>query len=203
VSYTTVGIIDYGMGNHASVAHSLRDLGFRVRVSSEADILSSTDVLLLPGVGAFPSAMQALHRHGLVEFLQESGREQRPIVGICLGMQLLASASYECQYTSGLNLIPGEVKKLVHSKWHIGWNTVECVQPDSLLQFSDGDSFYFNHSLAYQGPDEYKVCISRNAGSFASVIRRGNVIGFQFHPEKSQGAGRKLLKNVVTGMLHA
>lgn len=203
MSYIAVGIVDYGMGNHASVIQSLRYLGFRVRVSAEIDILDNTDVLLLPGVGAFPSAMQALHQRGLVGYLQQQAREQRPIIGICLGMQLLASASHELHYTAGLDLIPGEVVALTGAKWHIGWNTLECVDSDSLLQASDGQAFYFNHSFCYQGPSEYQVGLSRHPEPFASVIRRGSVVGVQFHPEKSQAAGRVLLKNLITGLAHA
>lgn len=203
MSCITVGIVDYGMGNHASVIHSLRDLGFRVRVSAEPEVLDGTDVLVLPGVGAFPAAMQALHQRGLVSYLQQRAREQRPIVGICLGMQLLASASHEFEYTTGLGLIPGEVVPLTGAKWHIGWNTLECVDADTLLQASDGQAFYFNHSFCYQGPIEYQVGLTRHPGPFGSVIRRGNVVGIQFHPEKSQEAGRTLLKNVITGLTHA
>ncbi len=203
MSCTAVGIVDYGMGNHTSVMNSFRDLGFRVQISADTKELGSTDLLVLPGVGAFPPAMQALHQRGLVEYLREQAREQRPIIGICLGMQLLASASHEHHYTEGLNLIPGEVVHLAHPKWHIGWNTVECVQQDPLLQASDGESFYFNHSFSYQGPAEYQVCISRHPEPFASVIRRGNVIGIQFHPEKSQAAGKILLKDLVEGLVHA
>lgn len=201
--YVTVGIVDYGMGNHASVIHSLRDLGFRVRVSAEPEVLDDTDVLVLPGVGAFPAAMQALHQRGLVSYLQQQDREQCPIIGICLGMQLLTSASNEFQYTVGLDLIPGEVVALTGAKWHIGWNTLECVNADSLLQPSDGQAFYFNHSFCYQGPSEYQVALSRHPEPFASVIRRGNVVGIQFHPEKSQEAGRVLLKNLISGLTHA
>jgi len=198
-----VGIVDYGIGNHASVMHSLRDIGFRVRVGSEIDVLNDVDVLLLPGVGAYPTAMKALHQHGLVGYLQDQARAQRPIIGICLGMQLLASASHELQYTDGLDLIPGKVVPLTEPKWHIGWNTIECVQRDSLLWPSDGQAFYFNHSFAYQGPPEYQVCVSRHLTTLSSVIRRGKVVGLQFHPEKSQAAGRILLKNVVFGLAHA
>lgn len=203
MSYVTVGIVDYGMGNHASVIHSLRNLGFRVRVSAETEVLDNTDILVLPGVGAFPAAMQALHQRQLVGYLQQQARLMRPIVGICLGMQLLATASHEFQYTAGLDLIPGEVVALTGAKWHIGWNTLECVNPDSLLQASDGQAFYFNHSYCYQGPSEYHVGLTRHPEPVASVIRRGNVVGIQFHPEKSQGAGRLLLKNLISGLTHA
>lgn len=203
MSHTTVGIVDYGMGNHASVIHSLRELGFRVRVSTETDVLNGVDLLVLPGVGAFPAAMQALYQRGLVGYLQEQARVQRPILGICLGMELLATASHEHYYTAGLDLIPGEVVPLADSKWHIGWNTVECIVPDPLLQASDGQAFYFNHSFYYQGPTQYQICVSRHPEPFSSVIRRGSVIGVQFHPEKSQAVGRTLLKNLVTGLCHA
>lgn len=203
MSYVTVGIVDYGLGNHASVIHSLRDLDFRVRVSADPEVLDETDVLILPGVGAFPAAMQALHQRGLVSYLQQQAREQRPLIGICLGMQLLTSASHEFQYTAGLDLIPGEVVPLTGVKWHIGWNTLECVGPDALLQASDGQAFYFNHSFCYRGPSEYQVGLSRHHGPFASVIRRGNVIGIQFHPEKSQEAGRVLLKNLISDLTDA
>lgn len=203
MNQVTVGIVDYGMGNHASVIHSLRDLGFRVRVSDVPEVLDASDILVLPGVGAFPAAMQVLHQRGLVSYLQQQAREQRPIIGICLGMQLLTSASHEFQYTAGLDLIPGEVVPLTGAKWHIGWNTLECVNTDPLLQPSDGQAFYFNHSFCYQGPNEYQVGLARHPGPFAAVIRRGNSVGIQFHPEKSQAAGRALLKNIISGVTHA
>lgn len=202
MSTPTIGVVDYGMGNQASVTHALRNIGFRVRLSSELEVLNEVDVLLLPGVGAFPTAMQALHQRGLVSYLQQQAREQRPIIGICLGMQLLASASHELHYTAGLDLIPGEVVPLTGAKWHIGWNTLECINPDSLIQASDRQVFYFNHSFCYQGPSEYQIGLTRHPEPFASVIRRGNVVGIQFHPEKSQAAGKVLLKNLITGLAH-
>ena len=198
-----VGIVDYGMGNHASVKHSLYDLGYRVRVSNDKEVLDAVDVLVLPGVGAFPSAMQALHQHGLVDYLQAAARRHRPILGICLGMQLLASASHEIEYTAGLDLIPGEILPFADRSWHIGWNTLECILPDPLLHASDTQAFYFNHSFQYQGPTEYQICVTRYPDPFAAVIRRGNVVGLQFHPEKSQAAGKELLKKLITGINHA
>jgi glutamine amidotransferase len=199
----TVGIIDYGMGNLASVAHSLRDLGFRVRVGKNAEDVDSADVLILPGVGAFPAAMRTLHQQGLVTYLQEQARLQRPIIGICLGMQLLASASYEHQYTAGLELIPGEIVPFADKGWHIGWNTLECSPQDAGMRLSDGQAFYFNHSFYYQGPTEYQIATARHPSAFAAVIRRGKVIGLQFHPEKSQMAGRSLLQRLIDEVANA
>lgn len=196
----TVGIVDYGVGNHASVWRALHSLGFRCRVSRDPAVLSETDLLLLPGVGAFPAAMAALHRHELTEYLQEQGRLGKPFVGICLGMQLLADGSTEHGFTAGLGLIPGQVRALDQARWHIGWNSIEVVNGDPLLKPSDGQSVYFNHSYVFDAPAEYLTCVARLAEPFAIGVRRDNLLGLQFHPEKSQTAGRQLLRNVVEGL---
>lgn len=198
-----IGIVDYGMGNHASVMHSFKNMGFKVRVSADPQALDSTDALILPGVGAFPSAMQALRDRGLVSYLQKEAEKQCPIIGICLGMQLLTTASYEYQYTLGLDLIAGEVVPLAESQWHIGWNTIKCIQQDILLQASDNEVFYFNHSFTYQGVDKYQIAMAQHSQAIASVIRNGSIVGLQFHPEKSQVAGRELLKNLIMGLVDA
>ena len=203
MSDISIGIIDYGMGNHASVINSLRDIGFRVRVSKEHAQLDLVDVLILPGVGAFPAAMGALYERGLVTYLQEQSRLQRPLIGICLGMQLLATASYEHEYTVGLDLIPGEIVPFTDHGGHIGWNTLECVQNEHTLSLRDGQAFYFNHSFYYEGPAEYQVAVARHSTVFSAAIRRGKVVGLQFHPEKSQAAGKLLLKNLIMGLANA
>lgn len=203
MSRTTIGIVDYGVGNHASVWRTLHTLGYRCRISDEPAVLDAANLLLLPGVGAFPPAMAALNARGLSAYLQEQARHKRPILGICLGMQLLAEASHENDFTAGLGLIPGEVVPLIEPRWHIGWNTIEQVRPDTLLETSIGQTFYFNHSYTYSGPEEFQVCRSRQGKYFPVVIRRGNVIGLQFHPEKSQSAGRQLLRQVIEGLCNA
>ena len=108
----TVGIVDYGFGNQASVSHTMHELGFRVRIGHTPEILDAVDVLLLPGVGAYPPAMAAIAARGLNIYLKEQVRKQRPLVGICLGMQLLATAGHEHGFTAGLDLIPGKVVPL-------------------------------------------------------------------------------------------
>jgi imidazole glycerol-phosphate synthase subunit HisH len=203
VSRLTVGIVDYGVGNHASVWRALHLLGYRCRVSSEPEVLSQTDLLLLPGVGAFPAAMAALHRHNLVDYLQQQARLGKPIVGLCLGMQLMADASKEHRVTAGLGLIPGQVVAFDQARWHIGWNSIEVLRDDPLLAPSDGQSMYFNHSFVFEAPTEYQVCVSRLAQPFAIGVRRGRLLGLQFHPEKSQSAGRQMLRNVVEGLCRA
>ena len=200
----TVGIVDYGVGNHTSVLRTLQALGHRCRVTNDREILAASDVLVLPGVGAFPAAMSALQQNGLVGYLSELARQGKPFIGLCLGMQLLADESLEHGTTAGLGLIPGRVRPLRGMDWHIGWNSLETVQPDSLMTQSDGESFYFNHSLVFDVPTAYQSAISRAHGfDFTVAVRRGNVVGLQFHPEKSQAAGKLLLSRLVEGLGHA
>jgi imidazole glycerol-phosphate synthase subunit HisH len=203
MSNLTIGIIDYGMGNHASVMHILKSMGFKVRISDDPQILNNTNILILPGVGAFPSAMQALRDRGLVNYLQKQAEMQRPMIGICLGMQLLTTASYEFEYTLGLGLIEGEIVPLASSKWHIGWNEIKCLQQDLLLESSNHQAFYFNHSFTYQGAVKYQIAIAQHSQTITAVIRSGSIVGLQFHPEKSQVAGNELLKNLIMGLADA
>ena len=200
----TIGIVDYGVGNHASVLRTFQTLGHRSRVTSDREALASADVLVLPGVGAFPAAMTALRQHGLADYLCDLARQGKPIIGLCLGMQLLADESLEHGTTAGLGLIPGSVSPLHGMDWHIGWNTLETVQPDPLLSPSDGEAFYFNHSHVFEVPTDYQAAISRvHKKSFTVAVRRGNVVGLQFHPEKSQTAGKQLLLRMIEGLGNA
>jgi imidazole glycerol-phosphate synthase subunit HisH len=207
----TAGLVDYGAGNIASVARALTGLGYRCRISRDMETLGAADVMVLPGVGAFPAAMDALHRHRLVDFIQNQARRGQPLVGICLGMQLLADTSSEHRLTAGLGLIPGAVVPLHRSRgtheipgqprWHIGWNSIEVLADEPLLKPSDSKSLYFNHSYVFEAPAEYRVGVSRLDTPFTVAVRRGNIVGLQFHPEKSQLAGRELLKNVIEGLV--
>jgi glutamine amidotransferase len=203
VKRKTIGIIDYGVGNHASVHHAFQSLNYRCRVSRDQALLAECDVLVLPGVGAYPTAMSALSACELVGFLQERAREGQPIIGLCLGMQLLADVSHEHGVTAGLGIIPGEVVPLTTVPWHIGWNTIDVINGDDLLAPSDRQSVYFNHSYVFRAPAEYQVCVSRLDQSFTVGVRRGKVVGLQFHPEKSQSVGRAMLKNLVEGLTRA
>jgi imidazole glycerol-phosphate synthase subunit HisH len=203
VNKITIGVVDYGVGNHTSVRHCLHDLELRCRVTDDPAVLQSCHLLLLPGVGAFRPAIEALRAKKLDGFLLEQARGKKPILGICLGMQLLTDVSHEDGETAGLGLIPGSVVPLAAPRWHIGWNTIEQVKEDPIFRPSTGQSFYFNHSYAYRGAPEFQVCKTKSAESFASVIRRDNVVGVQFHPEKSQAAGHALLRQIVEGMCGA
>lgn len=197
----TVAIVDYGVGNHTSVLRCVRQLGFRARVSHSAEQLDQADVLLLPGVGAFPTAMERLHALDLVSYLQRAAQLGRPLIGICLGMQLLAESSTELRLTPGLGLIPGVVEAIGEPRWHIGWNGLEINKRRHLLQLSDGEVMYFNHSYAYRGPEEFVVATSRvyqGGAALVAAIARGSVLGLQFHPEKSQQPGLELLARLIS-----
>ncbi len=198
-----VAVVDYGIGNQASVLRVLRQLGHRCYLSRDPAVLDEADLLILPGVGAFPEAMSALRAEGMSEFLQEKARERRPILGICLGMQLLADCSDEMGQTLGLGLIPGVVTSLKAPQWHIGWNTVEVTRNDDLFRPFDGECFYFNHSYGFEGPSEFVACVARPDGPVVAAVRRDRVVGLQFHPEKSQQAGRRLLARVIDGLCEA
>jgi len=204
LSIKSIAVIDYGVGNHASVLQTFQALGFRTRLTNDREVLAAADVLVLPGVGAFPAAMAALHHHGLTNNLRELALQGTPVIGLCLGMQLLADESLEHGKTAGLGLIPGTVRPLTGVDWHIGWNSVEIVQSDPLINLSDGESFYFNHSFFFDVPAGYQAAIARShETSFPVVVRRNKVVGIQFHPEKSQSAGKRLLSRLVEGLVHA
>lgn len=198
-----IGIVDYSVGNHTSVKNSIERLGCGARLSHDRAILENNDLLILPGVGAFAVAMAALHYHHLVDFLRSWVWEGRPLLGICLGMQLLAEQGHEGGLTSGLGLIPGEVVSLGISQWHIGWNHLKICQRDPLLVPFDNSLFYFNHSFVFKDGRESVICQTEHGRPFPSVVRNGSVVGLQFHPEKSQEAGLTLLRHLIQRLCHA
>lgn len=198
-----IAIVDYGIGNFSSVQSTVRRIGHRCRISDEPEVLAASDVLVLPGVGAFPAAMENLSRTGLGAFVQEQTRKGQPIIGLCLGMQIMMDASVEHRPTAGLGLVPGQVVAFDQAPWHIGWNTIETVGDDPILGSSDGQAVYFNHSYMLDVPEEYHLCVSRLARPFVAGIRRDNAVGLQFHPEKSQYAGREILRSLIEGLCDA
>jgi glutamine amidotransferase len=197
----SIGIVDYGMGNHSSIVNSLRDLGFRVKVSNQKLELDTVDVILLPGVGAFGLAMENIIKLGLDDYIKNAVNHDKPLIGICLGMQLMTESSSEHGLTNGLELIPGKIISFPNNQSHIGWNDINLKKSNSSWLNESDRTVYFNHSYYYDGPDLYKAATTHYAFPFASIIKHKNSIGLQFHPEKSQATGKFILKKIITSLL--
>jgi glutamine amidotransferase len=198
-----IGLIDYGMGNRRSVHKALERVGADVVLSADHDALRRTAGLVLPGVGAFPRGMASIGALGLDELIVERVQRGVPLLGICLGMQLLFDSSQELTPTAGLGLIAGEVRRLDAGGArlpHIGWNEVRFQRPSPLLEDlpPGGCPFYHVHSYAAQpARDEDVIATAEYGTRFATIVARGNVFGVQFHPEKSSGDGLRLLSAFV------
>ncbi len=201
---TTVAVVDYGMGNRRSVEKALEHVGARAVITRDPVALDRADALVVPGVGAFPQGMRNLVELGLDERIRAVARAGTPVLGICLGMQLLFSGSSEHELTEGLGLIAGEVSPIQAPGLripHIGWNDVRFERSSPLTAGlrEDGCAFYHVHSLAARPEDPADVIATTEYGErFATVVAHGNVLGVQFHPEKSSRDGLALLSNFVT-----
>jgi glutamine amidotransferase len=195
-----IAVVDYGMGNRRSVEKALEHVGASVRISSDHDRLRAAAGLVVPGVGAFPRGMANLRELGLDELLRERLARGTPVLGICLGMQLAFERSTEQGGTSGLGMIPGEVRQLEHGSLklpHIGWNEVSFAASSPLLEgLPERCAFYHVHSFAPAPSDREDILGTSVYGArFASVVGRDSFYGVQFHPEKSSAAGLRLLAN--------
>ncbi|MBQ8250086.1 MAG: imidazole glycerol phosphate synthase subunit HisH [Clostridia bacterium] len=194
-----IGIIDYGMGNLHSVKNALDFIGADSFVSDDVNELSQADGLILPGVGAFPDAMARLSETGLDKFIREYVKT-KPLIGICLGMQLLFDKSYEFRECEGLGLIGGEVVKIEETGLkvpHMGWNELSVVNPSPITStLKTGDQVYFVHSYKAIVKDRADLVAVTDYGSeVTAIVARGNVYGCQFHPEKSETVGLNILRN--------
>ncbi len=198
-----IAIIDYGLGNVKSVANALAALSIDSILTHDRAEIESSSALILPGVGAFGDGMKHIHDRGLYEVLLEEAKDKgKPFLGICLGMQLLADGSDEFGKCHGLGLVPGWIKKLKPSEQsfkvpHIGWNDIEISKQEPLLNgIKEHPDYYFVHSYYFDVQDEINISAWCDyGGRFAAIVQRDNVMGVQFHPEKSQKAGLSLLKN--------
>lgn len=194
-----LAIIDYGMGNLRSAQKGLEKVGEEVVVTSQPEGLAQAQGLVLPGVGAFGDAWQALVKTGLASAISQAVAAGKPLLGICLGLQLLFTTSEEGGLHPGLNFIPGRVVSLPPGVKipHMGWNQIEISFPHPLLKGIDsGENFYFVHSY-YVAPENPGVILAYTTYGerFAAVVGKGNIYGVQFHPEKSSQAGLRILKN--------
>ena len=195
-----IGIIDYGMGNIHSVKKALEFMGGSVAVTRDAGQLISFDKLILPGVGAFGDAMEELERGKLAGAIREAVGAGRMLLGICLGMHLLFESSEESPGVRGLGILKGSVKKFTGQGLkvpHMGWNSLRTENACPLLKGIREANVYFCHSYYPDAPMEIRAASTEYGLSFASVIWEKNVYACQFHPEKSQEAGLRMLKNFV------
>lgn len=196
-----IAIIDYGVGNLFSLRSSLAHLGLDAVVTADADTIRAADRLILPGVGAFGDAMAKLNATGLVPVIREQAA-QKPLLGICLGMQLLFEKSYEYGEHEGLGFIPGEVCPLEPDLTdpalkvpQIGWNALHLWQDDPLFRYlKEGECVYYVHSFYGKNCAANTLATSEYSIPVTGVVRAGNVYGTQFHPEKSGDAGLRILK---------
>ena len=197
-----ITVIDYGMGNIASVANMIRYVGGASSITSDPAEIAAARKLILPGVGSFDAGMTALRQSGLDEAIQTAVGNGGKLLGICLGMQLLLEGSEEGAI-AGLGLIAGRSRRLTASGRlrvpHMGWNRVQPVRPSSLFE-SDADDqrFYFVHSYFAECDDAADACAVSDYGrTFVSAVERGNVMGVQFHPEKSHQYGMTLFRRYL------
>jgi imidazole glycerol-phosphate synthase subunit HisH len=199
---TRIAMVDYGMGNRRSVAKAFEHVGTPIAQTSDPDELRAADGLVVPGVGAFPEAMRRLEALGLDAVVRERAHAGVPVIGLCLGMQLLFERSTEHEGATGLGLLPGRVVRLDPRGLklpHIGWNAVHWEQPSALIAgLPDPAAFYHVHTYV-PVPDDPSIVLGtgRYGSAFVSFVARENVFGAQCHPEKSSTHGLALLQNFV------
>lgn len=205
---TSVGIIDYGMGNLRSVAKALEAMGAKVYVGDSVSHLRKTDRLILPGVGAFGDAMKELKRRKLLDMIYKYSDSQKPFLGICLGLQLFLKKSAESDKIKGLGIWKGTVDKFIPNNKlgikvpHMGWNQIKIAKrnrSEIVADIPNNSFFYFVHSY-YVNPTDRSLIVGETDYSveFPSILQSNHVFGVQFHPEKSQAIGLRILKTFFT-----
>ena len=200
-----IGLIDYNMGNLRSVINAFEVLNVPIKIVRNSDEIIECDKIILPGVGAFGDAMKALQQSGMDEAIKSFADSKKPLLGICLGMQLLFESSMEFGKTKGLGLIEGDIVKFDATRFkehlkipHMGWNTLHITQQNPLFKGMPEDFYlYFVHSFHARCDTRYCVGETFYGYTFPSAVQKENVFGFQPHPEKSHDNGLKILKNFV------
>jgi imidazole glycerol-phosphate synthase subunit HisH len=196
-----IAVVDYGMGNLRSVAKALERVGARVEVTSQAERIAAADAVVLPGVGAFGRCMENLKGAGLEGVVRDAAASERPFLGICVGMQILFDESEEFGPVAGLGILPGRVRRFVADSPdlkvpHMGWNKLEVKRRAPHLDgIEDGQYVYFVHSYYVDCDQSLAATVTDYSGAFVSSVWRDNLFAVQFHPEKSQENGLRLLEN--------
>ena len=196
-----IAIIDYGVGNLFSLASSFAAIGADATVTSDPAVIRAADRIILPGVGAFEDAARKLRESGMADLVREEAALGKPIMGICLGMQMLFEKSFEYGEHEGLGLIKGAVRPIadVIPKGlkipHIGWNALHLTRPDPLFKYlKEGDFVYFVHSFYATDCDDSVIATTEYGATLTAAVASGNVMGCQFHPEKSGEVGLSILR---------
>jgi glutamine amidotransferase len=198
-----ITIVDYGIGNLGSVIKAFRHAGAETLLSGDPAVLREAEALVLPGDGAFGATMEGVRARGLVPVLRESAAAGKPLLGICIGMQLLFEESEEHGRHAGLGLLPGRVLRFEGDLPvpHMGWNSLRRRQEHALLDgIDDGAYVYFVHSYFCDAAPEVVVATSDYGIDFPAIVGRGSVLGVQFHPEKSQAVGLRMVSNFVRSL---
>lgn len=193
-----IAVLDYGAGNLRSVQRALERVGATAHVITAAAEATGVDALVVPGVGHFDACVRQLRAQGFEPLLAEWAARQRPVLGVCVGLQILFDASEEGA-EPGLGLLPGTVRRLPDHVVvpHMGWNVLSAVRDDPLMRGVDGAHAYFVHSYAPEADGDHVVATSFHGTTFGAVVRAGTVVGTQFHPEKSADVGRRVLANFL------
>lgn len=205
-----IAIIDYGVGNLFSLSRSLEAIGAEAVITRDPDTIQSAERIILPGVGAFGDAMDKLKENGMDELIRQQAALGKPLMGICLGMQLLFEKSLEFGEHEGLALIPGTVRPIADvidpalKIPQIGWNALRKTNPYYILQdVKDGECVYFVHSYYADTEAKYIIADTEYSARLTAAVANGNVCGCQFHPEKSGNTGLRILKSFAEGELKA
>ena len=196
-----IAIIDYGVGNLFSLASSFSAIGAEAIVTADPAVIRAADRLILPGVGAFEDAARKLRESGMADLVKEEAASGKPIMGICLGMQMLFEKSFEYGEHEGLGLIKGSVRPIADvipqglKIPHIGWNALRFTRPHSLFKYlKEGDFVYFVHSFYAADCNDAVIATSEYGAPLTAAVANGNVMGCQFHPEKSGDVGLSILR---------
>ena len=196
-----IAIIDYGVGNLFSLQSSFAAIGQEAAVTRDAEAIRRADRLILPGVGAFQDAAEKLRRSGMDRAVKEEAAKGKPLLGICLGMQMLFERSYEYGVHEGLGLLKGEIRPIAEKIPaglkipQMGWNSLKIVKDSPLLKYSrDGEYVYFVHSYSATACEDSLLAVTEYGADLTACVGKGNVFGCQFHPEKSGETGLRILK---------
>ena len=194
----TFAILDYGVGNYNSIAGIISRIGHIPIITSNKIDIKKSNYIILPGVGTYPESKNKLRKNKLLNLIIQQSKIGKPILGICLGMQLLATISEEIKLTKGLNIIPGKIIKNKFNHHHIGWNKLIFLNKKSYFKSLDKKEFYFQHNYSFCGSKKYisAYSIEKNI-EIPSIIQNGNIVGVQFHPEKSQESGLIFFKEFI------